>query len=136
MSIPVTLMTLCTKLAEITSAPLSSNRLVVTEAQTDHSAPSSTAVTDTNSALTTFIQGAAVPEDNFAVSASSCVLSVAKSEMLSEINASPDVNLYPFPPVGVFHWMDSNGHVSEPIWSYVDYMSGLKAFIMCDYYLM
>lgn len=116
MSIPVTLMTLYTKLAEITSAPLPSDHLAATETETDLSAPPSAAVTDANGALTTLSPRAAVPEDNFAVSASSCIVPVAKSEILSEINTSPAVNPYPFPGVGVLpHWMNSNGHISEMI---------------------
>ncbi|KAM9337802.1 mediator of RNA polymerase II transcription subunit 1-like [Symphorus nematophorus] len=114
MSIPVTLRALHSKLEGITSAPLSPHRLATTEAENDHSAPSSAAVTDTSSALTTISQSASVPEDGFSVSGSACyAMSVAKSELLPEINTSPAANLYPFAPVGVFpHWMTNNGQLS------------------------
>ncbi|XP_073344961.1 mediator of RNA polymerase II transcription subunit 1-like isoform X2 [Pagrus major] len=117
MSIPLTLTTLHNKLEEITSAPLSPLRPATTEAQNDHSAPSITTVNDTSGASATLPQSASVPEDGFSVSASSCyAMSVAKSELLPEINTSPAVNLYPFAPVGVFpHWMTGNGQVSELI---------------------
>lgn len=119
MSIPVTLRTLYSKLEEITSAPLSPRRPATTEAENDHLAPSSgTTVTDTNSALTTFSQGASVPADGFSVSGSACyAMSVAKSELPPEINTSPAVNPYPFtPPVGVFsHWMTNSGQLPELI---------------------
>ncbi|XP_034717957.1 mediator of RNA polymerase II transcription subunit 1 isoform X2 [Etheostoma cragini] len=120
MSVPITLRTLYSKLEKITSAPLSPGRPATTEAENDHSAPSSTAVTDTNGAITTLSQSAAVPEDSFSVSGSSCcAISVDKSELselLPEIKTSPDVNHYPFDPVGVFsHWMTSSGQLSELI---------------------
>ncbi|XP_070784688.1 mediator of RNA polymerase II transcription subunit 1-like [Enoplosus armatus] len=117
MSVPVTLRTLYSKLEEITSAPLSPRRPATTEAETDRSSPSGTAVTDTSSASTTFSQSAAVAEDGLSVSSSACyAMSVAKSELLPEINTSPAVNLYPFTPVGVFsHWMTNNGQLSELI---------------------
>ncbi|XP_044031731.1 mediator of RNA polymerase II transcription subunit 1 isoform X2 [Siniperca chuatsi] len=117
MSIPVTLRALYSKLEEITSAPLSPSRPATTEAENDHLSPSSTTVTDTNSASTTFSQSAAVPEDGVSVSGSAYyAMSVAKSELLPEINTSPAVNLYPFTPVGVFsHWMTNNGQLSELI---------------------
>nr|XP_046227352.1 mediator of RNA polymerase II transcription subunit 1 isoform X2 [Scatophagus argus] len=117
MSIPVTLSTLHSKLEEITSAPISLQRPATAEAKNDHSAPSSTAVADTSSALTTFSQSSSVPQDSFSGSASACyAMSVAKSELLPEINTSPAVNLYPFTPVGVFpHWMTNNGQLSELI---------------------
>ncbi|XP_071340863.1 mediator of RNA polymerase II transcription subunit 1-like isoform X2 [Trachinotus anak] len=103
MSVPVTLRTLYRKLEEIASAPLSPSHLATTEAEDDQSAPSSTTVTDTNSALTELPQGAAVPEDSFSVSGSACyAMSVANSELPPEINTSPPVNPYPFTPVGVF----------------------------------
>lgn len=118
MSIPLTLTTLHNKLEEITSAPLSPLPPATTEAENDHSAPSITTVDDTSGASTTSSQSASVPEDGFSVSASACyAMSVAKSELLPEINTSPAVNLYPFAPVGVFpRWMTSNGQVSELIW--------------------
>ncbi|XP_040922130.1 mediator of RNA polymerase II transcription subunit 1 [Toxotes jaculatrix] len=114
-SIPVTLRALYSKLEEITSAPLSPGRPATTEAENDHSAPSSTAVTDADSTLTKLSQSAAVPEDSFSVSGSACyAMSVANSELLPEINTSPVVNSYPATPVGVFsHWMGSNGQLSE-----------------------
>ncbi|XP_070841875.1 mediator of RNA polymerase II transcription subunit 1-like [Chaetodon trifascialis] len=117
MSVPVTLRTLHIKLADITSAPLSPRRPATTEAENDHSAPSSTTVTDTSSALTTFPQSASVPEDDFSVPGSAChAVSVAKSELLPEINTSPAVTLYPVIPAGVCpHWMTRNGHLSELI---------------------
>lgn len=118
MSIPLTLTTLHNKLEEITSTPLSPLPPATTEAENDHSAPSITTVDDTSGASTTSSQSASVPEDGFSVSASACyAMSVAKSELLPEINTSPAVSLYPFAPVGVFpHWMTSNGQVSELIW--------------------
>ncbi|KAA8580591.1 hypothetical protein FQN60_013549 [Etheostoma spectabile] len=104
MSIPITLRTLYSKLEKITSAPLSPSRPATTEAENDRSAPSSTAVTDTNGAITTLSQSAAVPEDSFSVSGSSCcAISVDKSELselLPEIKTSPAVNPYPYDPVG------------------------------------
>ncbi|KAM7390210.1 hypothetical protein PAMA_008406 [Pampus argenteus] len=111
-SIPMTLQELYSKLEQITSAPLSPSRPATTEAENDHSTLSITTVTNTN---TLFSQSAAVPEDGFAVSDSACyAVSVAKSELLSEINTSPDVNPYPFTPVGVFsHWMTNNSRLSE-----------------------
>ncbi len=117
MSIPVTLTTLYSKLEEITSAPLSPRRPATTEAENDRSAPSSTTVTDTNSALTTVSQSASVPADGFSVSGSACyAMSVAKSELPPEINTSPAVNPYPFAPVGVFpHWMTNSGQLPELI---------------------
>ena len=117
MSIPVTLRTLHTKLEEITSAPLSPHHPATTEAENDHSAPSSAAVTDTGSALTTVSQSASGPEEGFSVSGSACyAMSVTKSELLPEINTSPAANLYPFTPVGVFpHWMTNNSQLSELI---------------------
>lgn len=117
MSIPVTLRMLHSKLEEITSAPLSPRRPATTEAENDHSAPSSATVTDTSSALTTYSQSASVPEDGFSVPPSACyAMSVAKSELLPEINASPAVNLYPVAPAGVFpHWMTKSGRLSELI---------------------
>ncbi|XP_033494675.1 mediator of RNA polymerase II transcription subunit 1-like isoform X2 [Epinephelus lanceolatus] len=117
MSIPVTLRTLYCKLEEITSAPHSPSHPATTEAENDHSAPSSTAVTDTNGALTAYSHSAAVPEDSFSVSGSACcAISVAKSELLPEINSSPVVNPYPFTAVGVFsHWMSNDGQLSELI---------------------
>ncbi|KAI3355395.1 hypothetical protein L3Q82_018237 [Scortum barcoo] len=117
MSIPETLTALYTTLEETTSAPLSPP--ATAEAENDQSAPSSgTAVTDTNSALTTLSQSASVPADGFAVSGSACyAASVAKSELHPEINTSPAVNPYPFtPPVGVFsHWMTNSGQLPELI---------------------
>ncbi|XP_032359527.1 mediator of RNA polymerase II transcription subunit 1-like isoform X2 [Etheostoma spectabile] len=120
MSIPITLRTLYSKLEKITSAPLSPSRPATTEAENDRSAPSSTAVTDTNGAITTLSQSAAVPEDSFSVSGSSCcAISVDKSELselLPEIKTSPAVNPYPYDPVGVFsHWMTSSDQLSELI---------------------
>ncbi|XP_070709122.1 mediator of RNA polymerase II transcription subunit 1-like [Pempheris klunzingeri] len=117
MSIPVTLRTLYSKLEEVTSAPLSPSRLAPTEAENDHSSPSSTAVTDTNNALTAVSQSASVPEHSFSVPSSArYAMSVAKSELLPEINTSPAINPYPFNPVGVFpHWMSNNGQLSELI---------------------
>ncbi|XP_049420905.1 mediator of RNA polymerase II transcription subunit 1 isoform X2 [Epinephelus fuscoguttatus] len=117
MSVPVTLRTLYCKLEEITSAPHSPSHLATTEAENDHSAPSSTAVTDTNGALTAYSHSAAVPEDSFSVSGSACcAISVAKSELLPEINSTPVVNPYPFTAVGVFsHWMTNDGQLSELI---------------------
>ncbi|XP_078137389.1 mediator of RNA polymerase II transcription subunit 1-like [Sander vitreus] len=113
MSVPVTLRTLYSKLEKITSAPLSPSRPATTEAENDHSAPSSTAVTDTNGALTTLSQSAAVPEVSFSVSGSPVDKSEL-SELLPEINTSPAVNPYLFDPVGVFsHWMTNSGQLSE-----------------------
>ncbi|TDG97468.1 hypothetical protein EPR50_G00226220 [Perca flavescens] len=115
MSIPVTLRTLYSKLEKITPAPLSPSRPATTEAENDHSAPSSTAVTDTNGALTTLSQSAAVPECSFSVSGSSVDKSEL-SELLPEINTSPTINPYPFDPVGVYsHWMTNSGQLSELI---------------------
>ncbi|KAK5849919.1 hypothetical protein PBY51_014216 [Eleginops maclovinus] len=111
MSMPQALRTLFLKLEEITPAPLSASPEAPTEAENDHSAPTSTAVSDTNGALTMFSQNAAVPEDDFSASDSACY---AKSELLPEINSSPAVSPYPFAPGGVFsHWMTNNGHLSE-----------------------
>ncbi|XP_051266654.1 mediator of RNA polymerase II transcription subunit 1 isoform X3 [Dicentrarchus labrax] len=117
MSLPVTLRTLHSKLEEITSAPLSPRHPATTEAENDHSAASSTAATDPNSALTAISESASVPEDGLSVSGSACyAMSVAKSELLPEINISPAVNPYPFTPVGVFsHWMTKNSQLSELI---------------------
>ncbi|XP_059182726.1 mediator of RNA polymerase II transcription subunit 1-like [Centropristis striata] len=117
MSVPVTMRTLYSKLEELTSAPLSPSRPAATKAENDHSSPSSTAATDTNGASTMIPQSSAVPEDGFSVSGSACYgMSVAKSELLPEINTSPAVNPYPFPAVGVFsNWMSSNGQLSELI---------------------
>lgn len=117
MSIPVTLRTLYTKLEEFTSAPLSPSRPATTEAENDHSSPSRTAVSDTNSALNAFSQSASGPEDSFSVSGSACcAVSVARSELLPEINTSPAVSPYSFTPVGVFpHWMSNNDQLSELI---------------------
>lgn len=114
MSVPVTLRALYSKLEQITSSPLSPSCRAATEAENEHSTPSITTVTNAN---TTLSQSAAVPEDNFTVSDSACyAMSVAKSELLSEINTSPAVNPYPFTPVGVFpHWMTNNGHLSKLI---------------------
>ncbi|KAM7369713.1 hypothetical protein PAMP_011015 [Pampus punctatissimus] len=111
-SIPVTLRELYSKLEQITSAPLSPSRPATTEAQNDHSTLSITTVTNTN---TLFSQSAAASDGGLAVSGSACyALSVAKPELLSEINTSPDVNPYPFTPVGVFsHWMTNNSRLSE-----------------------
>ncbi|XP_038587002.1 mediator of RNA polymerase II transcription subunit 1 isoform X2 [Micropterus salmoides] len=117
-SIPVTLRMLYSKLEEITSAPLSPSRLATSKAENDHYAPLSGTVADPNSALTTFSQSAAVPEDTFSVQPSSAcyAMSVSKSELLPEINTSPPVNLYPFNPVPMFsHWTTNNGHLSELI---------------------
>ncbi|XP_045917887.1 mediator of RNA polymerase II transcription subunit 1 isoform X3 [Micropterus dolomieu] len=117
-SIPVTLRMLYSKLEEITSAPLSPSRPATSKAENDHYAPSSGTVADPNSALTTFSQSAAVPEDTFSVQPSSAcyAMSVSKSELLPEINTSLPVNLYPFNPVGMFsHWTTNNGHLSELI---------------------
>lgn len=116
MSLPMTLRTLHSKLEEISAAPRSPHRTATTEAENEHlSPPSSNAVTDNSSALTTFSQSASAPEGDLSVSGSACyAMSVAKSELLPEINTSPAVNLYPFTPVGVFpHWMTSNGQLSE-----------------------
>ncbi|XP_054478514.1 mediator of RNA polymerase II transcription subunit 1 isoform X2 [Anoplopoma fimbria] len=118
MSVPVTMTTLYSKLEEITSTPISPSRPATTEAENDHSAPSSTTVTDTNGASTTaFSQSASVPEESVCVSASpGCVVSDAICELLPEINTSPAVDPYPFSPVGVFsHWMTNGGQLSEPI---------------------
>ncbi|XP_037612165.1 mediator of RNA polymerase II transcription subunit 1 isoform X1 [Sebastes umbrosus] len=117
MSIPVTLTTLYSKLEEVTSAPLSPGHPATTEAENDHSAPSRIVVTDTNGALTASSQSAAVPEDGFSVSGSaSYAMSVAKSELLPEINTSPAVNPYMFSPVGVFsHWVTNGSQLSELI---------------------
>ncbi|XP_042366141.1 mediator of RNA polymerase II transcription subunit 1 isoform X2 [Plectropomus leopardus] len=117
MSIPLTLRMLYSKLEEITSVPLPPSRPATTEAVNDHSAPSTTAVTDTNSALTAHSQSAAVPEDSFTDAGSACyAMSVAKCELLPEINTSPAVNPYPSTPVGVFsHWMTNNGQLTELI---------------------
>ncbi|XP_053198582.1 mediator of RNA polymerase II transcription subunit 1 [Scomber japonicus] len=114
MSVPVTLRALYSKLEQITSSPLSPSCRAATEAENEHSTPSITTVTNAN---TTLSQSAAVPEDSFTVSDSACyAMSVAKSELLSEINTSPAVNPYPFTPVGVFpHWMTNNGHLSKLI---------------------
>ncbi|XP_035854018.1 mediator of RNA polymerase II transcription subunit 1 isoform X3 [Sander lucioperca] len=112
MSVPVTLRTLYSKLEKITSAPFSPSRPATTEAENDHSAPSSTAVMDTNGALTTLSQSAAVPEVSFSVSGSSVDKSEL-SELLPEINTSPAVNPYPFDPVGVSHSMTNSGQLSE-----------------------
>lgn len=103
MSVPLTLSTLYTKLEEITSAPLSPSAPATSEAENDHSTPSSAAVTDANSPLTKPCEGAAAPEDGYSVSGSACyAMSVTDSELPPEINTSPAVNPYPFPPVGVF----------------------------------
>ncbi|KAG7231219.1 hypothetical protein INR49_012050 [Caranx melampygus] len=103
MSVPLTLRTLYTKLEEITSAPLSPGTPATSEAENDHSAPPSAAVTDTNSPLTKSSEGAAVPEDGFSVSGPACyAMSVTNSELPPDINTSPAVNPYPFTPVGVF----------------------------------
>ncbi|XP_035511116.1 mediator of RNA polymerase II transcription subunit 1 [Morone saxatilis] len=117
MSLPVTLRTLHSKLEEISSAPLSPRHPATTEAENDHSAATSTAATDPSSALTTISESASVPEDGLSVSGSACyAMSVAKSELLPEINISPAVNPYPFTPVGVFsHWMTKNSQLSELI---------------------
>ncbi|KAG8009585.1 Mediator of RNA polymerase II transcription subunit 1 [Nibea albiflora] len=115
-SLPVTLRTIHSKLEEISAAPRSPRCPATTEAENDHlSPPSSNAVTDNSSALTTFSQSASAPEGDLSVSGSaSYAMSVAKSELLPEINTSPAVNLYPFTPVGVFpRWMTSNGQLSE-----------------------
>ncbi|XP_067433891.1 mediator of RNA polymerase II transcription subunit 1-like isoform X1 [Thunnus thynnus] len=114
MSVPVTLQALYSKIEQITSTPLSPSRTSTAEAENDHSSPSITTLTDAN---TTFSQSAAVPEDGFTISGSACyAMSVAKSELLSEINTSPAVNPYPFAPVGVFsHWITNNGQLSELI---------------------
>ncbi|XP_019131051.2 mediator of RNA polymerase II transcription subunit 1-like [Larimichthys crocea] len=116
MSLPMTLRTLHSKLEEISAAPRSPHRPATTEAENEHlSPPSSNAVTDNSSVLTTFSQSASAPEGDLSVSGSACyAMSVAKSELLPEINTSPAANLYPFTPVGVFpHWMTSNGQLSE-----------------------
>ncbi|XP_029313255.1 mediator of RNA polymerase II transcription subunit 1-like isoform X2 [Cottoperca gobio] len=102
MSIPVTLRALYNKLEEITSARHAPGPAATAEAENDHSAPSCTAVTDSNGALTTLSQSAAVPEDSFSVSSSACYAMSAKSELLPEINTSPAVSPYPFAPGGVF----------------------------------
>lgn len=117
MSIPATLSTLHSKLEKITSAPLSPRRPATAEAENDLSAPPSTSVTGTSSTLSTFTQSASVTEDGLSVSGSACyAMSVAKSELLPEINTSAAVNLYPFTPVGVFpHWMTNNSQLSELI---------------------
>lgn len=114
MSVPVTLHAFYSKLDQITSTPLSPSCRGAIEAENEHSTPSITTVTNAN---TTLSQSAAVPENSFAVSDSACyAMSVANSELLSEINTSPAVNSYPFAPMGVFpHWMTSNGHLSELI---------------------
>lgn len=110
MSVPVTLSTLHSKLEKVTPAPLSPRRPANTEAENDHSAPPSTTVTSAIS------QSASVPEDGFSVSGSACyAISVAKSELLPEINNAA-VNHYPFTPVGVFpHWMPNKSQLSELI---------------------
>ncbi|XP_068570077.1 mediator of RNA polymerase II transcription subunit 1-like [Cebidichthys violaceus] len=103
MSVPVTLKTLYSKLEETASAPLSPSRPVTTEAENDHSAPSSATVTDTNGASTAFSQSAAVPEDAVGASASACCAAPAdSSELLPEINTSPAVKPYSFAAVDVF----------------------------------
>lgn len=71
-SLPVTLRTLYSKLEEITSAPVSPSRPAATKAVNDHLSPSDVSAMDTNGALTTFSQSAAVSEDSFSVSSSAC----------------------------------------------------------------
>ncbi|XP_035765562.1 mediator of RNA polymerase II transcription subunit 1 isoform X2 [Neolamprologus brichardi] len=87
MSIPETMRMLYNKLEDITSVPLSSSCSATTEAENDHSAPSSTAVADTSRALATFSQSAAMPKDGFSVSdLARSAPTVAKSESIFEIN--------------------------------------------------
>ncbi|XP_069368181.1 mediator of RNA polymerase II transcription subunit 1-like isoform X3 [Paralichthys olivaceus] len=113
MSIPVTLSTLYTKLRELPSASLSSDRPATTEAANDHSSPSSAAVTDANGTVTES-QGAAVAKDSSSLSGSACYpMSVANAELLPEINTSPAVP-YTFSAADVFsQWMSSNDQLSE-----------------------
>jgi len=93
MSIPVTMRALHSRLEEITSAPLSPSRLATAEAINDHWSPSSAAGTDANTETATLSQSASVPEDGVGVPGSACgAMSVAKSELLPEINSSPSVN--------------------------------------------
>lgn len=116
MSIPLALRTLYLKLEEITPAPLSASPEAITEAENDQSASTTTAANDTNGALTTFSQNAALPEDDFSLSGSACYANSDKSELLLEINTSPAVSPYPFAPGEVFsHWMTHNGLLSELI---------------------
>ncbi|XP_030612436.1 mediator of RNA polymerase II transcription subunit 1-like isoform X2 [Archocentrus centrarchus] len=117
MSVPETMRMLYNKLEDITSALLSPGRLAATEAENDHSAPSSTAVTDTSRGSAAFSQSAAVPKDSFSVSDSACsAMPVAKSESVPEINESPYASPYPFPPAGMFQCrVGNNGHLSQLI---------------------
>ncbi|KAM6900575.1 mediator of RNA polymerase II transcription subunit 1-like [Xenentodon cancila] len=116
MSVPETIKTLCIKLEEVTSAPLSPSRPATTEAENDHSAPSSASAAHSNGESATFSQSAAVPEDSVSVTASACcAMSVAKSESIPEINSSSPVNPYPFVPAGVFHRWMGTGKLSELI---------------------
>ncbi|TKS87548.1 Mediator of RNA polymerase II transcription subunit 1 [Collichthys lucidus] len=110
MSLPMTLRTLHTKLEEISATPCSPHRPATTQAENEHlSPPSSNAVTDNSSALTTFSQSASAPEGDLSVSGSACyAMSVAKSELLPEINTSPAVNLYPFTPLPLWSAVSLN----------------------------
>ncbi|TKS87543.1 Mediator of RNA polymerase II transcription subunit 1 [Collichthys lucidus] len=110
MSLPMTLRTLHSKLEEISAAPCSPHRPATTQAENEHlSPPSSNAVTDNSSALTAFSQSASAPEGDLSVSGSACyAMSVAKSELLPEINTSPAVNLYPFTPLPLWSAVSLN----------------------------
>nr|XP_043876444.1 mediator of RNA polymerase II transcription subunit 1 isoform X2 [Solea senegalensis] len=84
MSVPVTLRTLCSKLKELASTPRSPSCLATAEGENYHSAPSSAAVTDTDSTVTKLSLGAAVAEDSSSVSGAACyAMSVADSELLT-----------------------------------------------------
>ncbi|XP_063339400.1 mediator of RNA polymerase II transcription subunit 1-like isoform X2 [Pelmatolapia mariae] len=111
MSIPETMRMLYNKLEDITSVPLSPSCSATTEAENDHSAPSSTAVADTSRALATFSQSAAMPKDGFSVSdLARSAMTVAKSESILEINQSPSASSYPPPLVGTFQHRVGNRH--------------------------
>uniref|UniRef100_UPI003AAC6404 mediator of RNA polymerase II transcription subunit 1-like n=1 Tax=Centroberyx gerrardi TaxID=166262 RepID=UPI003AAC6404 len=130
MSIPVTMRALYDKLEKIPSPSLPPVCPAATEAGDDRPAPPPVPVSSDNESATvaepnavpappstTFSQSATGPEDNSTVPGSACyAMSVATSELLPEINASPPVNPYPFTAVGVFsHWITSNGHHPELI---------------------
>lgn len=95
MSIPVTMRALYSRLKEITSLPLSTSHPATTEAEDHHLSP----VMDTDGQLPEVSQSGAMPEQN-SVPGSTCgAISVAKSELHPEINASMPVDPYPFVPV-------------------------------------